>query len=156
MSDAAHNISAKPAVVADFNWEDPLDLEGQLTEEERMIRDSVRDFAEDKLASRVKGIDVILTAHTHDALPEPVMVDKTKGEAAMDEMVNLIHNYVYTDRPIEKAAPSIIAGSMRINQGAALNTTSVADQLEWFQSEGLVDASITMADLVDGSYVETA
>jgi len=29
------------------------------------------------LASRVKGIDVILTGHTHDALPEPVLVDKT-------------------------------------------------------------------------------
>ena len=55
MSDAAHSISAKPAVVADFNWEDPLDLEGQLTEEERMIRDSVREFADDKLASRVKS-----------------------------------------------------------------------------------------------------
>lgn len=55
MSDAAHTISAKPALVADFNWEDPLDLEGQLTEEERMIRDSVREFAEDKLATRVKS-----------------------------------------------------------------------------------------------------
>jgi sulfur-oxidizing protein SoxB len=30
-----------------------------------------------KLASRVAGIDVILTAHTHDALPEPVRVGKT-------------------------------------------------------------------------------
>ncbi len=30
-----------------------------------------------KMASRVKGIDVILTAHTHDALPEPVTVGKT-------------------------------------------------------------------------------
>jgi sulfur-oxidizing protein SoxB len=30
-----------------------------------------------KLASRVKGIDVILTGHTHDALPEPVQVGKT-------------------------------------------------------------------------------
>ncbi|MEP4264506.1 MAG: acyl-CoA dehydrogenase [Parasphingorhabdus sp.] len=55
MSDAAHSISVKPAVVADFNWEDPLDLEGQLTEEERMIRDSVREFANDKLATRVKS-----------------------------------------------------------------------------------------------------
>jgi len=54
MADAAHSISVKPALVADFNWEDPLDLEGQLTEEERMIRDSVREFAQDKLASRVK------------------------------------------------------------------------------------------------------
>jgi len=30
-----------------------------------------------KLASRVSGIDVILTGHTHDALPEPVKVGKT-------------------------------------------------------------------------------
>lgn len=35
-----------------------------------------------KLASRVTGIDVILTAHTHDALPEPVMVGKTMLIAA--------------------------------------------------------------------------
>jgi sulfur-oxidizing protein SoxB len=30
-----------------------------------------------KMASRVRGIDVILTAHTHDALPEVVQVGKT-------------------------------------------------------------------------------
>lgn len=30
-----------------------------------------------KLASRVTGIDVILTGHTHDALPEPIKVGKT-------------------------------------------------------------------------------
>ena len=30
-----------------------------------------------KLASRVKGIDVVLTAHTHDALPDVVKVGKT-------------------------------------------------------------------------------
>ncbi|HDZ75243.1 MAG TPA: thiosulfohydrolase SoxB [Aurantimonas coralicida] len=30
-----------------------------------------------KLASRVEGIDIILTGHTHDALPEPFMVGKT-------------------------------------------------------------------------------
>jgi sulfur-oxidizing protein SoxB len=30
-----------------------------------------------KLASRVPGIDVILTGHTHDALPEPLIVGKT-------------------------------------------------------------------------------
>ncbi len=30
-----------------------------------------------KLANRVDGIDVILTGHTHDALPEPVLVNKT-------------------------------------------------------------------------------
>jgi sulfur-oxidizing protein SoxB len=30
-----------------------------------------------KMASRVQGIDVILTGHTHDALPEPVLVGET-------------------------------------------------------------------------------
>jgi sulfur-oxidizing protein SoxB len=30
-----------------------------------------------KLASRVKDIDIILTAHTHDALPAPVMIGRT-------------------------------------------------------------------------------
>ncbi len=30
-----------------------------------------------KMASRVRGIDVILTGHTHDALPEPVVVGDT-------------------------------------------------------------------------------
>ena len=30
-----------------------------------------------KLAANVDGIDVILTGHTHDALPEPVLVNKT-------------------------------------------------------------------------------
>ena len=40
---------------AEFNWEDPLDLEAQLTDEERMIRDSARAFAQDKLAPRIKS-----------------------------------------------------------------------------------------------------
>ena len=82
------------------------------------------------------------------------MVDKTQGDAARDEMVKLIHKYVYADRPLEKAAKSIINGSMRINQGAALNASSIADQLAWFQSEGLVDKSITLQTLIDDSYVK--
>jgi glutaryl-CoA dehydrogenase len=38
---------------AAFNWEDPLDLEGELTEEERMVRDTARDYAQEKLLPRV-------------------------------------------------------------------------------------------------------
>ncbi|WP_428548751.1 thiosulfohydrolase SoxB [Profundibacter sp.] len=30
-----------------------------------------------KMASKIKGIDIILTGHTHDALPEPVLVGET-------------------------------------------------------------------------------
>jgi len=39
---------------AEFNWQDPLDLEHHLSEDERMIRDSVRAFAQDKLMPRVQ------------------------------------------------------------------------------------------------------
>jgi glutaryl-CoA dehydrogenase len=38
---------------AAFNWEDPLDLEGELGEEERMVRDTARGYAQDKLMPRV-------------------------------------------------------------------------------------------------------
>ena len=36
-----------------FNWEDPLDLEGELSAEERMVRDTARGYAQDKLFPRV-------------------------------------------------------------------------------------------------------
>ena len=75
------------------------------------------------------------------------------GTADQDEMVDLIHKYVYADRERAKAAPSIINGTMRINSGAALNIASIKDQLAWFQSEGLVDAGISIEQLVDKSYV---
>jgi NitT/TauT family transport system substrate-binding protein len=82
------------------------------------------------------------------------LIDKTLGEDAAVEMVKIIHKYVYADRPYEKAAPSIINGAMRINKNAALNVGNVKAQLEWFKSEGLVDASITYDTLVDSSYVD--
>jgi glutaryl-CoA dehydrogenase len=39
--------------IAPFNWADPFDLESQLTEEERMIRDAARAFAQGELQPRV-------------------------------------------------------------------------------------------------------
>lgn len=70
-------------------------------------------------------------------------------------MVELLHKYVYADRPLEKAGPSIRNGAMRINEGARLNVTSVKDQLDWFKSEKLVADSITLDMLVDDRFVET-
>ncbi len=83
------------------------------------------------------------------------LVDKSAGDDAAMEMVNLVHKYVYADRPIEKAEKSIRNGAMRINAEAALNKASVMDQLNWFKSEGMVKDSITYETLVDDSYVET-
>src|ERR1700745_1114389 len=55
MSVAEQHVG-KPAISlkdADFNWEDPLDLEGELTAEERMVRDTARGYAQEKLFPRV-------------------------------------------------------------------------------------------------------
>jgi glutaryl-CoA dehydrogenase len=45
------NLRSQPK--AAFRWDDPFDLDGQLAEDERMIRDATRAFAMDKLAPRV-------------------------------------------------------------------------------------------------------
>jgi len=42
-----------PAPKSKFNWSDPMDLDSQLTEEERMVRDNAHRFAQDKLMPRV-------------------------------------------------------------------------------------------------------
>ncbi|HWP24720.1 MAG TPA: acyl-CoA dehydrogenase [Xanthobacteraceae bacterium] len=57
MAQAVEKRNAKPAQAlkgVDFNWQDPLDLEGELTEEERMVRDTARGFAQTKLMPQVK------------------------------------------------------------------------------------------------------
>jgi glutaryl-CoA dehydrogenase len=55
MSQAAEHRGVKPAMLKDraFDWQDPLDLEDELTEEERMVRDSTRAFAQERLMPRV-------------------------------------------------------------------------------------------------------
>ena len=47
--------STPSAPRAQFDWEDPLLLADELTEEERMVRDAAHEYCQDKLASRVKS-----------------------------------------------------------------------------------------------------
>ncbi|MBO27181.1 MAG: ABC transporter substrate-binding protein [Rhodobacteraceae bacterium] len=107
--------------------------------------ESEQKMTQDFIGAYSKGV-----ADYNDA-----MITKSGGEDGVMAMVDLIHQYVYTDRPREKAAPSIINGTMRLNEGAAMNVASIADQLSWFQSEGLVDEDITLETLIDTSYVKT-
>src|ERR1700687_3201172 len=54
MAEPAAAGAKKPDIDAQhFNWEDPLFLGDQLTEEERLIRDSAHGFAQSKLMPRV-------------------------------------------------------------------------------------------------------
>jgi len=74
MSQAAiHSIPDK--IDAQFDWADPLLLEGQLTEEERLVRDSMAAYAQDKLMPR------ILEAHRHEKYEPEVMTEM--GEMGM-------------------------------------------------------------------------
>jgi glutaryl-CoA dehydrogenase len=64
---------AKPRIVetatetsAVFRWDDPLRLEDQLTEDERLIRDTARAYAQDRLAPRV--VDSFMTETTDRAI----------------------------------------------------------------------------------------
>ncbi|HLB07419.1 MAG TPA: acyl-CoA dehydrogenase, partial [Alphaproteobacteria bacterium] len=50
----------KPLSSSNFRWDDPLLVEEQLTEEERLVRDSARAYAQGKLMPR------ILEAHRHE------------------------------------------------------------------------------------------
>ncbi|MEP6886169.1 MAG: acyl-CoA dehydrogenase [Gammaproteobacteria bacterium] len=49
-----------------FHWDDPLLLEEQLTDEERMVRDAARDYAQERLAPRI--VDAFRLEHTDPAI----------------------------------------------------------------------------------------
>ena len=51
MSHAIQTI--QPAVKAVFQWDDPFLLDEQLSEDERLIRDTARDFAQEQLLPRI-------------------------------------------------------------------------------------------------------
>ncbi|CUH45120.1 thiosulfohydrolase SoxB [Ruegeria atlantica] len=77
--------------IANPGWMFPEYSFGVRDENMQAMVDEVRDAGADvvvvlshngfdvdkKMAGRVQGIDVILSGHTHDALPEPVLVGKT-------------------------------------------------------------------------------
>jgi glutaryl-CoA dehydrogenase len=51
---AASSPKPKPSKPT-FQWDDPLLLDQQLSEEERMVRDAARDYCQDRLMPRVKN-----------------------------------------------------------------------------------------------------
>jgi glutaryl-CoA dehydrogenase len=63
---AQAKLKEKPARPS-FQWEDPLLIEELLTEEERMVRDTARDYAQGKLAPRA------LEANRHEKFDVEIM-----------------------------------------------------------------------------------
>ncbi len=60
---SAASASARPP----FQWDDPFLLDDQLTEDERMIRDTAREYAQDKLMPR------ILEANRHERFDREIL-----------------------------------------------------------------------------------
>jgi glutaryl-CoA dehydrogenase len=56
-----------PAASAAFQWDDPFLLEDQLSEEEHLVRDSARAYAQEKLLPRIKE------AHRHERFDLAIM-----------------------------------------------------------------------------------
>ena len=50
-----------------FNWEDPLQLDAKLTEDERMVRDVAHDYAQEQLMPRV------IMASRHEVFDREIM-----------------------------------------------------------------------------------
>ncbi|MBM3504839.1 MAG: acyl-CoA dehydrogenase [Alphaproteobacteria bacterium] len=57
------------ATVAEFKWDDPFLLDDQLSEDERMIRDSARGYAQDRLMPRV------LEANRHEVFHREIITE---------------------------------------------------------------------------------
>ena len=66
-SAAAQAAPAAGPAKAVFAWDDPLLLEEQLSEDERMVRDAARDYCQDKLMPR------ILEANRHERFDREIM-----------------------------------------------------------------------------------
>jgi len=66
---AAKTSVDKSKLKPSFKWEDPLLLDDQLTDEERMIRDSARAYAQEKLMTRV------LEANRHEIFHREIMTE---------------------------------------------------------------------------------
>jgi len=60
---------------SDFSWEDPLLLDEQLTDDDRMVRDSVHKYCQERLMPRV------LEAHRHEKFDREIMSEM--GELGM-------------------------------------------------------------------------
>ncbi len=80
---AAAAMPARSAEKPVFEWQDPLLLDAELSEEERMLRDSARDFCQEKLMPRV------LEANRHEHFHREIMTEM----GALGLLGPTIHGY---------------------------------------------------------------
>ena len=77
-----------------FNWQDPLNIDAMLSEEERMLRDSVHQFCQERLMTRV------LKANREEHFDPKIMTE-------MGELGLLVQHY-----PASMDAPRLVTWHM--------------------------------------------
>ena len=65
----SHTQPGHAKVEGTFDWEDPLHLSQQLTDDERQIRDAARDYCQGRLLPRVTE------AHRHEKFDRAIMTE---------------------------------------------------------------------------------
>ena len=75
------------ATKATFNWSDPLLLDQQLTEDERMIRDASAQYAQDKLLPRV--VEAFRNEHTVRQRGAAAKIFAKTGNWRMDRLLRI-------------------------------------------------------------------
>ena len=84
-------MDAKANRKADFQWEDPLLIEDQLTEEERMVRDTAHAYAQDKLMPRIRD------AFRHEQTDPAIFSELC--DVICDAVYDMLYNDGFLDLP---------------------------------------------------------
>ncbi|EYR84219.1 MULTISPECIES: acyl-CoA dehydrogenase [unclassified Shinella] len=162
------------AKMAPFDWADPFLLEDQLTDEERMIRDTARAYCQDKLASRVTE------ANRHEIFHREIMSEMGElgllGPTVPEEYGGVGANYVsygLVAREVERVdsgyrSAMSVQSSLVMHPIFAFGTEETRKKYlpklasgEWVGCFGLTEpdhgsdpsSMITRAKKVDGGYL---
>jgi len=85
-------VSAAESVAPSFLWDDPVLLDDQLTDDERMIRDTARDYAQEKLLPRI--VDAYANERTDPLIFEEMGALGLLGVTLPEELGGAAASYV--------------------------------------------------------------
>lgn len=96
------------SVAVNFQWEDPLNLDSQLTDDEKMLRDSFRAFCQENLMTRV------LEANRNEGMSRSRQ-SMRKGTFSITFCPNLLQKGLGVDHGIFLHAPCLSRVILRKN-----------------------------------------
>ncbi|OKH90201.1 ABC transporter substrate-binding protein [Thalassospira sp. TSL5-1] len=125
---------------------DPYQVGGLFTSTRNV--EERRDVVEHFVKAYQKGVaDYRAALLAKDANGKLVKSDST------DEILKIVHKYVYAEDPEEKAFPKIRNGAMFITKDARLDVADVKKQVKWYQDHGYVSKDAAPDTFIDTSFI---